>query len=329
MTIGLGRYLFAVSHDEEHARAVRPARARHQPRARRSSPPSPSSSPCAVVGLLLISALMIIPVATAQLVARSFRRDHGAGDGPRHRVRGRRACGSPTRRTPPRAGPSCSPPSAPSSSSPPPEPSCADRTLGSSAMCMQCVAEGVTYVGGAVGALQVLKVRARGADRRRRRRSDPERTDMGRTPTTTTDTSTHARRITRSRPARPGGCSAASWRLVAVVAVIGGLVLRPDAERPVLGEELGFTGELVHATATHVRTIPCRGTAAADGIPCDHVEPPDHERAHRGRGRLVPDQRHRLGGGDPRRAIAWWSTTSRATHRSSGTSSRTSSAGGR
>jgi hypothetical protein len=34
-------------------------------------------------------------------------------------------------------------------------------------MCMQCVAEGVTYVGGAVGALQVLKVRARGARLRR------------------------------------------------------------------------------------------------------------------------------------------------------------------
>jgi hypothetical protein len=34
-------------------------------------------------------------------------------------------------------------------------------------MCMQCVAEGVTYVGGAVGALQVLKARARGARLRR------------------------------------------------------------------------------------------------------------------------------------------------------------------
>lgn len=33
-------------------------------------------------------------------------------------------------------------------------------------MCMQCVAEGTTYVGGAVGALQVLKVRARGVRRR-------------------------------------------------------------------------------------------------------------------------------------------------------------------
>ena len=33
-------------------------------------------------------------------------------------------------------------------------------------MCMQCVAEGVTYVGGAVGALQVLKMRARGARQR-------------------------------------------------------------------------------------------------------------------------------------------------------------------
>ncbi len=59
--------------------------------------------------------------------------------------------------------------------------------------------------------------------------------------------------------------------LVAAVAVVGGLLLRPDAHRPMLGEELGFTGELVHATVTHVRTIPCRGTAAADGIPCDHV----------------------------------------------------------
>lgn len=28
-------------------------------------------------------------------------------------------------------------------------------------MCLQCVADGATYVGGAVGALQVLKVRAR------------------------------------------------------------------------------------------------------------------------------------------------------------------------
>jgi hypothetical protein len=36
-------------------------------------------------------------------------------------------------------------------------------------MCMQCAAEGATYVGGAVGALQVLKVRARG----RRRPSSP------------------------------------------------------------------------------------------------------------------------------------------------------------
>ncbi len=33
-------------------------------------------------------------------------------------------------------------------------------------MCMQCVAEGATYVGGAVGALQVLKLRARSSRRR-------------------------------------------------------------------------------------------------------------------------------------------------------------------
>ena len=34
-------------------------------------------------------------------------------------------------------------------------------------MCMQCVAEGTTYVAGAVGALQVLKVRARSSRLRR------------------------------------------------------------------------------------------------------------------------------------------------------------------
>ena len=88
--------------------------------------------------------------------------------------------------------------------------------------------------------------------------------------------------------------------VVAVAAVVGGLLLRPDANRPMLGEELGFTGELVHATATHVRTIPCRGTAAADGIPCDHVSlriTSGPTEGDEGRG---PDQRHRLGGGDPR-----------------------------
>jgi hypothetical protein len=44
-------------------------------------------------------------------------------------------------------------------------------------MCMQCVAEGATYVGGAVGVLQVLKVRARGA-RLRRPRADEATSDQ-------------------------------------------------------------------------------------------------------------------------------------------------------
>ena len=46
VTLGLGRYLFAVSHDEEYARAVGPAGARASTSASRSSPPSPSWWPC-------------------------------------------------------------------------------------------------------------------------------------------------------------------------------------------------------------------------------------------------------------------------------------------
>ena len=64
-----------------------------------------------VVGLLLISALMIVPSAVAQLVARSFRQ--AAAAGVRHRARGQRQRARPPRTTPalPRAGPSCSSPS--------------------------------------------------------------------------------------------------------------------------------------------------------------------------------------------------------------------------
>jgi zinc transport system permease protein len=71
--IGLRRALFAVSHDEEFARAS-------------GLPVMPLTMMLAalaaltvtvsmrVVGLLLVSALMIVPVATAQVVARSFTR---------------------------------------------------------------------------------------------------------------------------------------------------------------------------------------------------------------------------------------------------------------
>jgi zinc transport system permease protein len=72
VTLGLGRYLFAVSDDEEYAIAT-------------GLPVVPLNVLLAVVtavtvvvsmrvvGLLLISALMIVPVASAQVLARSFR----------------------------------------------------------------------------------------------------------------------------------------------------------------------------------------------------------------------------------------------------------------
>ena len=72
VTHGLGRYLFAVSNDEEYATAS-------------GLPVLPLNLLLAVmtavtvvvsmrvVGLLLISALMIVPIATAQLIASSFR----------------------------------------------------------------------------------------------------------------------------------------------------------------------------------------------------------------------------------------------------------------
>lgn len=72
VTLGLGRYLFAVSHDEEHARAAGlPVLAINLALALVTAVTVVVAM--RVVGLLLISALMIVPVATAQLVARSFR----------------------------------------------------------------------------------------------------------------------------------------------------------------------------------------------------------------------------------------------------------------
>ncbi len=72
VTVGLGRYLFAVSHDEEFARASGlPVLAINLALAVVTAITVVVSM--RVVGLLLISALMIVPVATAQLVARSFR----------------------------------------------------------------------------------------------------------------------------------------------------------------------------------------------------------------------------------------------------------------
>ncbi|HKY16577.1 MAG TPA: metal ABC transporter permease [Microthrixaceae bacterium] len=71
VTVGLGRYLFAVSNDEEFARATGlPVTAVNLTLAIVTAVTVVVSM--RVVGLLLVSALMIVPVATAQLVARSF-----------------------------------------------------------------------------------------------------------------------------------------------------------------------------------------------------------------------------------------------------------------
>jgi zinc transport system permease protein len=76
VTLGLGRYLFAVSNDEEYAAAAGlPVLAINMLLAAVTAITVVVSM--RVVGLLLISALMIVPVATAQLVARSFRATTG------------------------------------------------------------------------------------------------------------------------------------------------------------------------------------------------------------------------------------------------------------
>lgn len=73
VTIGMSPRLFAVSNDEEYARAAGlPVLATNLLLAVMTSVTVVISM--RVVGLLLISALMIVPVATAQLVAHSFRR---------------------------------------------------------------------------------------------------------------------------------------------------------------------------------------------------------------------------------------------------------------
>jgi zinc transport system permease protein len=76
VTLGFGRYLFAVSNDEEYAAAAGlPVLLINILLATVTAITVVVSM--RVVGLLLISALMIVPVATAQLVARSFRATTG------------------------------------------------------------------------------------------------------------------------------------------------------------------------------------------------------------------------------------------------------------
>ena len=72
VTLGLGRYLFAVSNDEEYAIATGlPVVGLNVLLAVVTAVTVVVSM--RVVGLLLISALMIVPVASAQALARSFR----------------------------------------------------------------------------------------------------------------------------------------------------------------------------------------------------------------------------------------------------------------
>jgi uncharacterized membrane protein len=59
--------------------------------------------------------------------------------------------------------------------------------------------------------------------------------------------------------------------LMGLAAVIGLFVLRPDAERPILAEELGMAAELVDATVTGVEEVPCFGTPEELGARCDEI----------------------------------------------------------
>ncbi|MFP5254408.1 MAG: YibE/F family protein [Acidimicrobiia bacterium] len=59
--------------------------------------------------------------------------------------------------------------------------------------------------------------------------------------------------------------------LMGVAAVVGLFLLRPDAERPVLAEELGMGAELVDATVTDVEEVACFGTPEEMGARCDEI----------------------------------------------------------
>ncbi len=72
LTLGLSPQLFAVASDQDFAR-VAGCGCAATTCSSRCWPPSASRSPCARSGLLLVSALMVVPVATSQQLARSFR----------------------------------------------------------------------------------------------------------------------------------------------------------------------------------------------------------------------------------------------------------------
>ena len=97
--IALRPWLFAVCHDEEYARVSGlPVRALNLLLAVTTA--VTVTIAMRAVGLLLVSALMVVPVATAQQVTRGFRSHHGAGDGARPARRRRRRLGGRRRPTP-------------------------------------------------------------------------------------------------------------------------------------------------------------------------------------------------------------------------------------
>jgi uncharacterized membrane protein len=60
--------------------------------------------------------------------------------------------------------------------------------------------------------------------------------------------------------------------VVALAALVGIVLLRPEGPRPELAAELGLGAELVDATVTSVTEVPCAGTEAAAGIRCREIE---------------------------------------------------------
>ena len=110
VALALRPWLFAVCQDEEFARvAGLPVRALNLLLAVTTA--VTVTVAMRAVGLLLVSALMVVPVAAAQLVTRGFRRHHVPGDGARRGRRRRWAVASPPSTTRPPARPSCSSPS--------------------------------------------------------------------------------------------------------------------------------------------------------------------------------------------------------------------------
>src|SRR5690606_7638994 len=58
---------------------------------------------------------------------------------------------------------------------------------------------------------------------------------------------------------------------IALAALVGLFLLRPDGDRPALPDELGFTAELVNATVTSAVDIPCANTTEEQGLRCLEV----------------------------------------------------------